>query len=72
MGTIHSVPGPAGRGKNITTHWLLTISLLDTKDEWSSTLLGEDTFEKVLDTAEDKFLDTDKATLSQLLANARK
>jgi hypothetical protein len=60
------------RGKQITTHWLLTISLLNTKDEWSSTLLGEDTFEKVLDTAEDKFLDTDKATLSQLLANARK
>jgi len=60
------------RSRNITTHWLLTISLLNTKDEWSSTLVGEDTFEKVLDTADDKYLDTDEATLSQLLANARR
>jgi len=59
------------RGKEITTHWLLAISMLEQKNEWSSTLIGEDTFEKVLDVADEKHLEADTKALSELLARAR-
>jgi hypothetical protein len=59
------------RDQKITTHWLLAISLLNQKDEWSSTLIGEDGFEKVLDIPEEKHLLSDKEALKALLASAR-
>jgi len=55
----------------ITTHWLLTISRLSEEDEWSSTTTGYDTFEKVLDSPEEKCLSADRQTLEQLLAKSR-
>ena len=59
------------RDEEITTHWLLTIGLLNQQDEWSSTLIGEDSFEKVLDSAEEKHLESPKEILAELLAKAR-
>jgi hypothetical protein len=55
----------------IRTHWLLTLSVLSDKDEWSSTLIGEDEFEKVLDAPDERHLEADKETLRQLLSRAR-
>jgi hypothetical protein len=60
------------RRKEITTNWLLTTSVLDPKDEWSSTRLGQDTFERVVETANAKYLDSDEEMLNRLLADARK
>jgi len=54
----------------ITTHWLLTSSRLSKEDEWSSTTTGCDTFEKVLDSPEEKYLSADRQTLEQLLARS--
>jgi hypothetical protein len=55
----------------ITAHWLLTISRLSKEDEWSSTTTGRDTFEKVLDSPEEKYLSADRPALEQLLAKSR-
>jgi hypothetical protein len=55
----------------ITTHWLLTISRLSEEDEWSSTATGCDTFEKVLDSPEEKYLSAERQVLEQLLAKCR-
>jgi avidin family protein len=60
------------RRKEITTNWLLTTSVLDPKDEWSSTRLGQDTFERVVETANAEYLDSDEEMLNRLLADARK
>lgn len=60
------------RRKQITTTWLLTTSFLDPKDEWSSTRVGHDTFEKVFETAKAEYLDADEETLNRLLVDARK
>jgi avidin family protein len=57
--------------RTITTHWLLTVSRLREEDEWSSTTTGYDTFEKVLDSPEEKYLSADRQTLEQLLAKSR-
>jgi len=57
--------------QTITTHWLLTISRLSKEDEWSSTTTGCDTFEKVLDSPEEKYLSADRPALEQLLAKSR-
>jgi len=57
--------------QTITTHWLLTISRLSKEDEWSSTTTGCDTFEKVLDSPEEKYLSADRQALEQLLAKSR-
>jgi hypothetical protein len=54
----------------ITTHWLLTISRLSKEDEWSSTTTGCDTFEKVVDSPEEKYLSADRQALEQLLAKS--
>lgn len=55
----------------ITTHWLLTVSRLSEEDEWSSTTTGCDTFEKVLDNPEERYLSADGQTLEQLFAKSR-
>lgn len=60
-----------GSSQTITAHWLLTISRLSEKDEWSSTKIGCDTFEKILDGFEEKYLSADQQTLNQLLAKSR-
>jgi hypothetical protein len=57
--------------QTITTHWLLTISRLSKEDEWSSTTTGCDTFEKVLDSPEEKYLSADRQALEQLLAKSQ-
>ena len=56
--------------QTITTHWLLTIGRLNQEDEWSSTTTGRDTFEKVLDSPEEKYLSADRQALEQLLAKS--
>lgn len=56
-----------GPNQTITTHWLLTTSRLSEEDEWSSTTIGCDTFEKVLDSPEEKYLSADRQGLDQLL-----
>jgi hypothetical protein len=60
-----------GANQTITAHWLLTISRLNKEDEWSSTTTGCDTFEKVSDSPEEKYLSTDRQALEQLLAKSR-
>jgi hypothetical protein len=60
-----------GQTQTITTHWLLTISRLSKEDEWSSTTTGCDTFEKVLDSPEEKCLSADRHALEQLLEKSR-
>ena len=57
--------------QTIATHWLLTISRLSKEDEWSSTTTGYDTFEKVLDSPEEKYLTAERQELEQLLAKSR-
>lgn len=57
--------------QTLTTHWLLTVSRLSKEDEWSSTTTGCDTFEKVLDHPEEKYLLANRQALEQLLANNR-
>ena len=59
------------RGNTITAHWILTRSLLRAEDEWSSTLLGKDCFERVLDVPDEEQLLASKGALAQLLAKAR-
>ena len=56
--------------QTITAHWLLTISRPNEEDEWSSTTTGCDTFEKVLDSPEEKYLFADQQTLERLLAKS--
>jgi hypothetical protein len=60
------------RGGEITTHWLLTTSFLDPKDEWSSVRVGQDIFERVSETAKSEYLDFDEGKLDRLLADSRK
>ena len=60
-----------GARQIITNHWLLTISRLSKEDEWSSTTTGCDTFQKVLDRPEQKYLSAELQTLEQLLQKSR-
>lgn len=56
----------------IITNWLLTSSILEPKDQWSSTRIGWDTFARVFDSEDREYLDFDEQTLSRLLTNAKK
>jgi len=53
--------------QTITAHWLLTVSK---EDEWSSTTIGYDIFEKVSDRPEEEYLSADPQALEQLLAKS--
>ena len=53
----------------IITNWLLTSSILDPRDQWSSMRLGRDTFTRVSDKANPEYLDFDEQTLSRQLTN---
>lgn len=57
--------------QTITAHWLLTVSRLNVEDEWSSRTTGCDTFKKVLDIPEEKYLIADRQTLEQLLGKSK-
>jgi hypothetical protein len=46
-------------------HWLLSGSVLDKQAEWAATKIGKSTFQKVLDTPDEKLL-TDDAALKKL------
>ena len=59
------------RGNRITTHWILTRGLLKPEDEWSSTLLGKDWFQRINDIPDETQLMASKEALAQLLAKAR-
>jgi Avidin family len=54
------------------TNWLLTSSILDPKDQWSSMRIGRDTFARVFDSGDPEYLDFDEQTLNRLLNNAKK
>jgi hypothetical protein len=56
----------------IITDWLLTSSILDPKDQWSSMRIGRDTFVRVFDGADSEYLDFDEQTLNRLLNIAKK
>ena len=44
----------------ITTHWLRTLNTLESRDNWSATHIGEDTFVKLSNDADEKlFADSD-------------
>lgn len=64
--------GWAKNDDRIQTKWLLTLSKLNAKDEWASTLVGEDSFEKVFDIPDEKHLSGDLDSLRTLLTEARK
>jgi len=59
------------RDDKITTHWILTVDPLKKEDEWSSTLLGEDEFERVLDVPDEAHLRASRDDLARLLAKIR-
>jgi len=59
------------RDEKITTHWVLTVDPLKIEDEWSATLIGEDTFEKVLDEPDPKYLEAPRNVLADLLKKKR-
>lgn len=59
------------RGNRITAHWILTRGLLKSEDEWSSTLLGKDWFQRINDVPDETQLMASKEALAQLLAKAR-
>ena len=59
------------RDNKITTHWILTVDTLKPEDDWSSTLLGEDYFEKVMDEPDSRLLDASREALGEVLRKAR-
>lgn len=59
------------RGNRITTHWILTRGVLKTEDEWSSMLVGKDSFQRINDVPDEKQLMASKEALAQFLAKVR-
>lgn len=59
------------RDNKIIARWLLSRSVDKIEDEWSSTLVGEDRFERVSDVYQEKSVSGDQRALEELLANAR-
>jgi Avidin family len=45
----------------IRTHWLRTLNILESRDDWSATYIGEDVFVKLFDKADDKLFADSKA-----------
>jgi Avidin family len=64
--------GWATKDNVITTHWLLSISILNAADEWSSTLIGEDRFEKVFSKADSSHLNASSDELREMFERFRK
>jgi hypothetical protein len=59
------------RNNTLTTRWLLTRSVSREEDEWSSTIVGEDSFERLSDLYDEAHLTASKQKLDQLLKDAR-
>jgi hypothetical protein len=51
----------AAGDQTIRAHWLLSVESLDTKDRWSATKIGESTFHKISETADEHLLSDDAA-----------
>jgi len=51
------------RNNTLTTRWLLTRSISREEDEWSSTIIGQDSFEKLSDVYEERHLTASKQEL---------
>jgi hypothetical protein len=60
------------RGDRITTHWILTRGLLKAEDEWSSTLVGKDSFQRINDVPDEQQLMASREALAELLAKVRR
>jgi hypothetical protein len=60
-----------GGNQTITANWLLTVSRLSKEDEWSSTTTGCDTFKRVSESPEQKYLSADRQTLEKLLEKSK-
>lgn len=59
------------RNGTLTTRWLLTRSMKQNDDEWSSTIVGQDSFKRLSDAYEEKHLTASRQELEQLLKEAR-
>ena len=55
----------------ITTHWHLSISMLNKADEWSSNLIGEDRFEKIFAKADASQLNAGVEELTKMFQKFR-
>jgi len=51
------------RNNTLTTRWLLTRSISREEDEWSSTIIGQDSFEKLSDVYDERHLTASKQEL---------
>lgn len=58
------------RHKTLTARWLLTRNVSREEDEWSSTIVGQDSFERLSDVYEERHLTASKKELEQLLKKA--
>ena len=59
------------RNNTLTTRWLLTRNVSGEEDEWSSTIVGEDCFEKLSDAYDEKHLTASRQELEQLPKEAK-
>jgi Avidin family len=59
-----------GGAQRIKTHWLRTVTVLESKDDWSATHIGEDTFLKLTDDADEKLF-ADPAAVKELYARVK-
>lgn len=59
------------RNNMLTTRWLLTRNVSREEDEWSSTIVGQDCFERLSDTYNEKHLTASRQELEQLLKGAK-
>jgi avidin family protein len=59
------------RNNTLTTRWLLTRSMSREEDEWSSTIVGQDSFEKLSDVYDEGHLTASKQELEQWLNETR-
>ena len=59
------------RNRTLITRWLLTRNLSREEDEWSSTIVGQDSFEKLSDAYDEKPLTASRQELEQLLKEAK-
>lgn len=71
---LHSICSWSGwvRNNTMNTRWLLTRSMKQEDDEWSSTIVGQDSFERLSDVYEEKHLTASTEALEQLHKDARK
>ena len=59
------------RDNTLTTRWLLTRNVSREEDDWSSTIVGQDCFERVSDAYDEKHLTAYRQELEESLKEAR-